>query len=80
MFTTLYLFFLTLSIMLKNILNLEGAQALQGAEQKTINGGLLQVKPWCQCGVSACCGTGPGQCGVGHCSGGIISGGVCVCC
>lgn len=66
--------------MLKNILNLEGAQALNGAEQKTINGGLLSVAPWCQCGVAACCGTGPGQCGVGHCSGGFVHGAACVCC
>ncbi|MEM9820018.1 MAG: hypothetical protein AAF985_03055 [Bacteroidota bacterium] len=67
--------------MLKNILNLEGAQELNGTEQKNVSGGLLSLKPWCQCGGdSACCGNGPGQCGTGHCSGGYLSGGVCVCC
>ncbi len=67
--------------MLKNILNLEGAQSLKGAEQKTINGGKLQLAPWCQCGGDAvCCGTGPGACGVGHCSGGFYLQGACQCC
>lgn len=67
--------------MLKHILNLEGAQPLNGTEQKGVSGGKLSLNPTCQCGGdSACCGTGPGQCGVGHCAGGYLSGGVCVCC
>jgi hypothetical protein len=38
-------------IMLKNILNLEGAQKLTKNEQKKINGGLCEGQ-WIQCGMT----------------------------
>lgn len=51
--------------MLKNILNLEGAQQLTKIEQKEINGGKPVWCGYCQCDnyvlVSAC-GSGPSIC------------------
>jgi hypothetical protein len=41
--------------MLKNILNLDGAQQLSKIEQKTINGGKIACSAATNCGPNMCC-------------------------
>ena len=56
--------------MLKNILNLDGAQALNKSEQKEVSGGMLTISlggnPPCSICATAPAGT---HCGPSHCPG-----------